>query len=85
MNLTLCSFLDEVNVFENSRKMEIIKELENNTHDYLSMMVCRNPVDKLLSVYNVMKDPRQGFVKGEELFSFCYLTSSHSFNLQIKN
>ena len=27
----------------------------------------------------------QGFVKGEELFSFCYLTSSYSFNLQTKN
>ena len=27
----------------------------------------------------------QGFVKGEELFSFCYLTSSYSFNFQTKN
>ena len=45
-------------VYPRSRKLEIIKTLESADHDYLSIAVCRNPVEKLLSVFHVMQDPR---------------------------
>ena len=45
--------------FEPERKLEIIEDLEKKeNHEYLVMTVCRNPVEKLLSVYNVMQDQR---------------------------
>ena len=47
-------------VYPGSRKLEIIKTLESAEHDYLSIAVCRNPVEKLLSVFHVMQDPRVG-------------------------
>ena len=50
----------ESQVYSNSRKFEIISSLETEEHDYLSLAVCRNPIEKLLSVYQVLKDPRVG-------------------------
>ena len=48
----------ESQVYSNSRKFEIISSLETEEHEYLSLAVCRNPIEKLLSVYQVLKDPR---------------------------
>ena len=45
-------------VYPGPRKLDIIKTLESEDHDYLSIAVCRNPVEKLLSVYHVMQDPK---------------------------
>ena len=50
----------ESQVYNYSRKFEIISSLETEEHDYLSLAVCRNPIEKLLSVYQVLKDPRVG-------------------------
>ena len=36
-------------------KFGVIRSLHNPEHDYLSVVVCRNPVEKLLSVYNFMR------------------------------
>ena len=38
-----------------SEKFGVIRSLHNPDHDYLSVVVCRNPVEKLLSVYNFMR------------------------------
>ena len=38
-----------------SEKFTAIKSLRDPAHDYISLIVCRNPVEKLLSVYNFMK------------------------------
>ena len=46
-------------MYEESRKLEVVRGLEaGGTHDYLALLVCRNPVEKLVSAYNVMQDPR---------------------------
>ena len=37
-----------------SKKMKSIQSLKSADHDYFSFFVCRNPVEKLLSVYNFM-------------------------------
>ena len=34
---------------------EIIRSLKNAEHEYPSFFVCRNPVEKLVSVYKYMK------------------------------
>ena len=36
------------------RKFQLIRTLLRPEHEYLSFIVCRNPVEKLLSVYNFM-------------------------------
>ena len=36
-------------------KLRVIRALQNPQHEYLSFLVCRNPVEKLLSVYNFMR------------------------------
>ena len=38
-----------------SGKLRVIRALQNPQHEYLSFLVCRNPVEKLLSVYNFMR------------------------------
>ena len=49
----------EAAVYDEERKLEMIEDLRvNDEHEYLVMAVCRNPVEKLLSVYKVMQDPR---------------------------
>ena len=40
------------------RKKRIVATLEKQRHLYLSIVVCRNPVEKLLSVFKVTQDPR---------------------------
>ena len=55
----------EAAVYEDSRKLEVVRGLEEGgTHDYLALLVCRNPVEKLVSVYNVMQDPRVSMSEG---------------------
>ena len=39
-------------------KSEIISSLQSVKHNYTAFFVCRNPVDKLLSVYNYLMDAR---------------------------
>ena len=36
------------------KKVDAINSLKSENHKYLSFFVCRNPVEKLLSVYNFM-------------------------------
>ena len=38
-----------------SMKFAAIKSLREPDHHYISLFVCRNPVEKLLSVYNFMR------------------------------
>ena len=38
-----------------SEKFAAINLLRESDHDYISLIVCRNPVEKLLSVYKFMK------------------------------
>lgn len=55
----------EAAVYEDSRKLEVVRGLEaEGNHDYLALLVCRNPVEKLVSVYNVMQDPRVSMSEG---------------------
>ena len=37
-------------------KVEAIKSLRNSEHEYASFFVCRNPVDKLLSLYKMAQE-----------------------------
>ena len=37
-----------------SEQLEAINSLKSTDHDFLSFFVCRNPVEKLLSVYNYL-------------------------------
>ena len=39
-------------------KQEILQSIQNPEHDYLAFFVCRNPVEKLLSVYTYLMDLR---------------------------
>lgn len=48
----------ESQAYTNDRKVGIVATLEKAVHKYLSIVVCRNPVEKLLSVYKVTQDPR---------------------------
>ena len=36
-------------------KNNVLDTFENKTHEYLTFFVCRNPISRLLSVYNYMK------------------------------
>ena len=36
-------------------KNNVMETFRNKTHEYLTFFVCRNPISKLLSVYNYMK------------------------------
>ena len=40
----------------NEAKNVVINSIKPKDHDYLSFFVCRNPVEKLLSVYKYMVD-----------------------------
>ena len=45
----------EEKAYTREQKVEIIRSLKNVEHEYLSFFVCRNPVEKLVSVYKYMK------------------------------
>ena len=47
-------FLEKMRKVTARRKLDAIKSLKSENHKYLSFFVCRNPVEKLLSVYNFM-------------------------------
>ena len=36
-------------------KNEVLETFRNKTHEYLTFFVCRNPISRILSVYNYMK------------------------------
>ena len=40
------------------QKLEIIWSVQAEKHEYLSFFVCRNPIEKLLSVYHYLMDLR---------------------------
>ena len=47
----------EQNEFKNnSQKNKVIKSLRSPDHDYLSFFICRNPIEKMMSVYKYMVD-----------------------------
>jgi hypothetical protein len=46
----------EEKAYTREQKVEIIRSLKKAEHEYLSFFVCRNPVEKLVSVYKYMKD-----------------------------
>ena len=46
----------EEKAYAREDKVEVIKSLKFTHHEYLSFFVCRNPIEKLLSVYKYMKD-----------------------------
>ena len=48
----------ERRAYKQKDKTEIISSLESVRHNYTAFFVCRNPVDKLLSVYNYLMDAR---------------------------
>ena len=41
--------------FTGKAKIQVLDTFENKTHEYLTFFVCRNPISRLLSVYNYMK------------------------------
>ena len=45
----------EEKAYTREQKVEIIRSLKNPSHEYLSFFVCRNPVEKLVSVFKYMK------------------------------
>jgi len=48
----------ESKIFTPAEKRSVVRSLETPGHEFLSLVVCRNPVEKLLSVYKVMLDPK---------------------------
>ena len=59
--------------------------MADNESLWLSYSEAHEEILTVRLLRNKIKGMNQGFVKGEDLFSFCYLTSSYSFNLQTKN
>ena len=53
----------EQRVYTRKEKQSIVNSLESSQHNYTSFFVCRNPVDKLLSVYNYLMDARVSRLK----------------------
>ena len=51
----------ERHVYKSHEKSEIISSLQSAKHNYTAFFVCRNPVDKLLSVYNYLMDARVSY------------------------
>ena len=45
----------EEKAYTREQEVEIIRSLKNAEHEYLSFFVCRNPVEKLVSVFKYMK------------------------------
>ena len=45
-------------MYTKERKVGIVATLEKVQHQYLSIVVCRNPVEKLLSVFKVTQDAK---------------------------
>jgi len=45
----------EQKAYTREQKVEVLKSLKSPSHEYLSFFVCRNPIEKLVSVYNYMK------------------------------
>jgi len=63
--------MSEHQIFTPAEKRGVVRSLETPDHEFLSLVVCRcfvflglpprpsrNPVEKLLSVYKVMLDPK---------------------------
>merc|ERR1711892_211765 len=45
----------EQKAYTREQKVEVLRSLKNPDHEYLSFFVCRNPIEKLVSVYKYMK------------------------------
>ena len=73
----------EKRIISSDDKREIIKSLKFEDHDYTSFFVCRNPVDKLLSIFD-MKAEHHATLKTrkkrvrKEFFSWPQLLSKWS-------
>ena len=48
----------EGKAYSRESKEAVIKALREKQHNYTSFFVCRNPVEKFLSVYNYLMDAR---------------------------
>ena len=48
----------EGNAYSRESKEAVIRALREKQHNYTSFFVCRNPVEKFLSVYNYLMDAR---------------------------
>ena len=46
----------EQNILESREKQRIIEQLKQEDHDFFSFFVCRNPVEKLLSIFDMKKE-----------------------------
>ena len=44
--------------FSEKQKLNIIQYLQYREHEYTAFFVCRNPIEKLLSVYYYLMDLR---------------------------
>ena len=53
----------EKTMINSTEKQKIINSLKNKEHEYLSFFVCRNPVDKLLSIFNMKTEHFQRSVR----------------------
>ena len=53
----------EKTMINSTEKQKIINSLKNEEHEYLSFFVCRNPVEKLLSIFDMKSEQFQGFVR----------------------
>ena len=52
-------------------KTKIIQSLTDKDHDYMSFFVCRNPIEKLLSIFDMKKEQhRLRLGKGKRLEEF---------------
>ena len=51
----------EGKAFTREAKEAVIRGLREKQHNYTSFFVCRNPVEKFLSVYNYLMDARVRF------------------------
>ena len=45
----------EQKAYTREQKVEVLRSLKSADHEYLSFFVCRNPIEKLVSVYKYMK------------------------------
>ena len=48
----------ERKAYSRDAKEEVIKSLREEQHNFTSFFVCRNPVEKFLSVFNYLMDAR---------------------------
>ena len=79
----------EKRVISVREKLKVIEQLKTKDHEYMSFFVCRNPIEKLLSAFDMKREQfaltksRGIFLSMEEFFSWPQVLSLWSSNWRL--